>query len=322
MIRPAQHEKTMSVLLEECPHAATRAIGRLAGILRPWALLAITALVAWAPGRAGAEQPRAKPAAKPAAARPGVGVGVKLELEPRAIDVLKAASARLAAARTMRFTAVVSYENPTLLGPPLVYTTRSEVTLQRPNKLRVITSGDGPPSEFYDDGSQLIAFAPAENLVAMAPAPPTVDAALKTAYETAAIYFPFTDVLVSDPYADLADGLKLAFYVGQSQIVGGTTTDMIAFANDAVFVQAWIGADDKLPRRLRAIYAADPAQLRHDLELSDWQLDLDVPADVFGSARAANATRIQFARPDPVLPPGLKPPVAAKPAAAPAAKKQ
>lgn len=315
----------MSSTFAQRPHdLGTRSIGRRV-VRSParlrCALLAITVLAAGAAGRAGAEQRRAKPAAKPAAARPGVGVGVKLELEPRAIDVLKAASAKLAAARTMRFTAVVSYENPTLLGPPLVYTTRSDVTLQRPNKLRVITSGDGPPSEFYDNGSQLIAFAPAENLVAMAPAPPTVDAALKTAYDTAAIYFPFTDVLVSDPYADLADGMKLAFYIGQSQIVGGTTTDMIAFANDDVFVQAWIGADDKLPRRLRAIYAADPAQLRNDLELSDWQLDLDVPADVFGSARAANATRIQFARPDPVLPPGLKPPVAAKPAATPAAKK-
>ena len=62
-------------------------------------------------------------------------------LEPKAVEILKAASARLAAAKSMAFTAVVSYESPSRLGTPLVYTTRSEVTLQRPDKLRVITPG-------------------------------------------------------------------------------------------------------------------------------------------------------------------------------------
>ena len=70
----------------------------------------------------------------------------------------------------MAFTAVVSYESPSRLGPPLVYATKSQVTLQRPDKLQVITLGDGPPSEFYYDGKIMMAFAPAENLVAVADA--------------------------------------------------------------------------------------------------------------------------------------------------------
>ena len=145
---------------------------------------------------------------------------VEMTLEPKAIDILKAASSRLAAARTMGFTAVVSYESPSLLGPPLVYTTESQVTLQRPDKLKVITPYDGPASEFYYDGKTMTAFSPAENLVAVADAPPTIDAALKAAYDSAAIYFPFTDVIVADPYKDIADGLITAFYIGQSRVVG------------------------------------------------------------------------------------------------------
>ena len=195
-------------------------------------------------------------------------------LEPRAIDILKAASARLAAAKSMSFTAVVSYESPSRLGPPLVYATKSEVTLQRPDKLKIITLGDGPPSEFYYDGKTMMAFAPAEDLVAVADAPPTIDAALEAAYDSAAIYFPFTDVMVADPYKDIADGLKTAFYIGQSGIVGGTTTDMVAYVTGNVFVQIWIGADDKLPRRVYAVYLNDRARLRHVLELSNWKLDV------------------------------------------------
>jgi hypothetical protein len=236
---------------------------------------------------------------------PSAAAAAKAEpkLEPKAIDLLKAMSERLAAAHAMTFTAVSTYEGPTRLGPPLAYTTSSEVTLQRPDKLRVITAGDGPASEFYYDGKTMMAFAPAENLVAVADAPPTIDAALKAAYDSAAIYFPFTDVLVADPYKDLADGLKRAFYIGQSHVVGGTTTDMIAIANDQVFAQVWIGADDKLPRMVRAVYLDDPARLRHQVEFSNWKLDGPIPADAFASPRAASATRIQFARPDPKPPP-------------------
>ena len=235
-------------------------------------------------------------------------------LEPKAIDILKAACSRLAAAKSMTFTAVVSYESPSRLGTPLVYTTKSEVTLQRPDKLKVITSGDGPASEFYYDGKVMMAFEPAANLVAVADAPPTIDATLQAAYDSAAIYFPFTDVIVSDPYKDIADGLKLAFYIGQSQIVGGTTTDMIAYANDDVFVQMWVGAEDKLPRRVRAVFRQDAARMRHQVELGNWQLDSTVAAEAFTSAKASSATRIKFGRPDPQLPAGLKPPVQGRPA--------
>jgi hypothetical protein len=94
--------------------------------------------------------------------------------------------------------------------------------------------------------------------------------------------------------------------------VGGTTTDMVAYANDDAFVQIWSGAEDKLPRMLRAVYRNDPARQRHQMELSNWWLDLDVPPDVFGSSRAARAPRIEFERPDPKLPPGLEPPAHAK----------
>ena len=230
-------------------------------------------------------------------------------LEARAIDLLKAMSARLAAAKSMSFTAVATYESPSVHGPALAYTTISEVTMQRPDKLRVITPGDGPASEFYYDGKTMMAYAPAENLVAVAEAPDGIDAALKLAYDSAAIYFPFTDVLVADPYKDIADGLKIAFFIGQSHVVGGTTTNMLAAASKDVFAQIWIGADDNLPRMIRAVYAKDPLELRNQVEFSNWVLDGAIAADAFTSKPAAGAARIQFARPDP------KPPADAAPAA-------
>jgi len=278
-----------------------KSVGR--ALLLTWlVLLLATGAHAQTASQAAKKPAAEKPATPPAAAE------TRPALDPKAIDILKAACGRLAAAHTMAFTAVVGYESPSRLGPPLVYTTKSEVTLQRPDKLRVITLGDGPASEFYYDGKIMMAFAPAENLVAIADAPPTIDAALKAAYDSADIYFPFDDVIVADPYKDLADGMKRAFYIGQSNVFAGATTDMVAYVSHGVFVQAWIGAEDKLPRMLRAIFLDDPLQQRHGLELTDWQLDLAVPADAFGSSKASSATRIKFARPEAKLPPGAQPP--------------
>src|SRR5215467_8712763 len=103
-------------------------------------LLALGVVLA---GSVHAQQPQPVPQAQEPATSQSKEAppAVQFTLEPKAIDLLKAASSRLAAARAMRFTAVVTYESPSRLGTPLVYTTKSEVTLQRPDKLRVITSG-------------------------------------------------------------------------------------------------------------------------------------------------------------------------------------
>jgi hypothetical protein len=213
----------------------------------------------------------------------------------------------------MAFTAVETYESPSRQGHPLVFVNKSEVTLQRPDKLRVITPGDGPASEFYYNGKTMTAFAPAENLIAIADAPPTIDAAMEAAYKLSGTYFPFDDLIVADPYKDMAEGLRLAYYIGQSHIVGDTTTDMVAYIDNGVFIEVWIGVEDKLPRLIHAVYLDDPAQLRHNLLLSDWKLDIPVPADAFAPTNAAGAKPIPFAHPHPKPSPGAQPPAKSKP---------
>jgi hypothetical protein len=255
------------------------------------------------PAQSTAQQPQqGQPVPRPLQPMPIVLLPDKPELEPKAIKILKTASDRLAAARTMTFTAVATYESPARTLQPLAYTTLSEVTLQRPDKLRVITPGDGPPTEFYYDGKVMMAYSPDPSLVAVADAPATIDAMLKVAYDKAAIYFPFEDVIVADPYKDLGPKLKLAFVIGQSRVVGGTTTDIVAIADDNAQAEIWIGAEDKLPRMIRATYFNEPGNFRHVVEFSNWRLDTVIPPGTFASDRAVKAARIKFASPDEKLP--------------------
>jgi hypothetical protein len=252
--------------------------------------LAAAAVPAQAPAPAPQKKaaPAKAPTAAPAPAPP---------LEPRAIEILKASCDRLAVAKSMSFTALGAYEVPGLYGPALVYGRTYEVTLQRPAQLAVITPGDGPRTEFYDDGKVMMSFHPAENLVAVTEAPPTIDAALKKIYEISGTYFPFTDLVVSNPWKDIESGLTAAFYVGESSLLDGTTTDVVAYESYGVFIQTWIGRNDKLPRMARATYHDDPLQLRQAVTYRDWRLDASVPGEAFTSAKAAGADRIAFGHP-------------------------
>lgn len=225
-------------------------------------------------------------------------------LEPKAIDILKATSAKLAAARSMSFDALATYESPARTLQPLAYTVLSQVTLERPDKLRVISPGDGPPTEFYYDGRTITAYSPKEDLAAVEDAPPTIDEMLKMAYQKAAITFPFDDVISSDPFKNLGPSLKLAFFIGQSHVVAGTVTDMVGVANGIAQAEIWIGAEDKLPRMVRVTYFNEPGNYRHVVEFSNWHLDPVIPPGTFTSAAAAKAKRIKFASPDAAL---LKP---------------
>ena len=251
------------------------------------ALCSLSPAMTWAQSSSAAPQPASQ--AKPPE--------VQAVLEPRAIELLKATASKLAQAKSLSFSAIVGYEYPRALGPALLYTVRYNVTLQRPDKLRIIVPGDGPASDYYYDGKQVMAYLPSEDLVAIADAPPTVEGALKQAYERSATYFPFSDLIVADPYAALADGLKLAYVIGESTQVGGVRTQMIGLANDTLFLQVWIGADDKLPRRIRAVYREDPLRLRHEMDLSDWVVDGAVPAGTFTSEKAKQGKPMQFGNP-------------------------
>lgn len=224
----------------------------------------------------------------------------KIDLKVTAL--LHLACDTLSSAQTMAFTAVDTYERAARNGQPLYYAVRSQVTLQRPNKLRVIKLGDGIPDEFYYDGKTMAAYVPSADLVAIADAPPTIDQMLDAAWDIGAIYFPFADVVTSKPCGVFGDATS-AFYVGQSTVVGNTTTDMVAIASDGVQAELWIGATDHLPRMVRVIYTNEPAHAHYQTEYSDWKLGAVPDATAFQSDKLKTAKHISFAPPGSTAPP-------------------
>ncbi len=259
--------------------------------------LAFAASLLAAGASAQAPKPTPAPGKKPAPKSAAAAPRPVPTPETRAVDILKASCAKLAAAGSMSFTALGAYEVPSLWGPPLIYGRIYEVALQRPDKIAVITVGDGPRTEFYDDGKVMMSFHPAENLVAVTDAPKTIDGALEKLFAESGTYFPFTDQIVKDPWGDIASALTGAFYVSESNLVGGVTTDVIAYESNGVFIQMWIGKDDKLPYMSRAMFVDDPLQLRHSVQFTNWKLEPPLGPEKFTTTKAANADKIPFNHP-------------------------
>jgi hypothetical protein len=103
--------------------------------LPPICLTVLLAIGLTPVGQLQAQQPSPAPATTPSPQAPSAP---QPGIEPDAAAILKAMSAKLATAKTISFTAVATYESPAVNGQPLYYTTTSQVTVQRPDKIRVI----------------------------------------------------------------------------------------------------------------------------------------------------------------------------------------
>jgi hypothetical protein len=227
---------------------------------------------------------------------------VQVAVDPKALALIKAMSDKLAAAKSLSVTVHRAFDVLAANGQPVVYMVVSNVVLQRPDKLKVIVPGDGPPSEFYYDGKTMMVLLPDKKLVAVADAPPALDDMFEAAIKKAGLYFPFVDFLAADPNKEITEGLQSAFVIGQSMAVGGTTTDIVALANKNVEAQIWIGATDNLPRLVWLTPTELAGKPRSVMEFSDWKLDVPTtPAD-FTSAAAAEAHKIEMALPTDAAP--------------------
>ena len=215
-------------------------------------------------------------------------------IEQQALDRLKTMSDKLAAAKAFTYHARSTVEQPAKTGQFLTRFIESDVALQRPDKLRVLLTGDLPNFQFFYDGSNATAFDAAKNLYATAKAPATIDAMLPFVMDLAGIDFPAADFLVSDPYAEMTKDLTHAIVVGPAK-VNGIATEHFAFIGPAANWEIWIDAGESaLPRRVAVTYKTVENFPRFHVEFFDWNLKPNTNPGQFVFKRPAGAKQIEF----------------------------
>jgi hypothetical protein len=160
-------------------------------------------------------------------------------IDQNALDQLKRMSVALSAAKAFTFRTSSTVEVPAKTGQFITLFANSEISLQRPNKLRVKVTGEVPNFEFAYDGNNIAAFAPKNNVYSVTKAPETIDAMLPFVEKETGIHFASAYVLYSDPYAVLTKGLISAVVV-DTDTVQGEPCYHLAFRSPGVNWEIWI----------------------------------------------------------------------------------
>ncbi|MGD0231831.1 MAG: DUF2092 domain-containing protein [Syntrophorhabdales bacterium] len=215
-------------------------------------------------------------------------------MEQRALDLLKDMSKTLAAAASFTYRSSSAVEVPAKTGQFITLFAISQVALERPNKLRVSVAGEIPNFEFYYNGTSVAAYASKTNVYSLAGAPGTIDAMLKFVEEKTEIHFPSADVMFSDPYAMMTEGLTSAFIVGPAT-VDGFPCQHLAFMAPGINWEIWIDTGKSpLPRRLVVTYTDVQNYPRFLVEFSDWNLKPRLTPALFAFKKPPNAKQIEF----------------------------
>jgi hypothetical protein len=149
------------------------------------------------------------------------------------------------------------------------------------------------PQNFYFDGKTVTMYAPNEKLYATEAISGNLDQALLQVFQKHGTYFSFADVVASVPQQALAKDVTSAQLVGQST-VDGVSTNHLAFTDPAMEWEIWIGAEDRLPRRLEVTYTSQAHQPTCWVTFSDWKLNPASRADTFEFTPPQGAARIEF----------------------------
>jgi hypothetical protein len=254
--------------------------------------LAVLALPALAGAQATAPKaPRAKATPKPAVASPSP-TPIPKWIEPRADQELKKMSEFLAKLPRFAFEADEVFDEipDGELRQQLSNTRR--VALERPNHAAADVNGDTLARATWYDGKTVTVLDKEHNTYAVLEAPPTIDGTLDMLEDEYGVVMPLKDILFSDPYAVLSEGITYGRYLGLHQ-AAGVACHHLAFSQETIEWQIWIDASDQpVPRKVVITYVNEPGEPQYTAVIRRWRLEGPVPDGLFTFEAPEGALKI------------------------------
>ena len=199
----------------------------------------------------------------------------------------------------LRFRAEITYDELEIRDDEegsdvkLEYGAQLEVTLKRPDALRVSYHGDVMKREFWFDGEKASLLAPDENYYGQIEVSGTVDDALNKIEEKTGYSPPLSDLLYSNPRALLRPLLRSGSYVGLHTVQGTKCHHLLLNQDDADW-QLWIDADRLLPRKIVITYKNLPMAPQFSAIWTDWDFDPHMPDELFSFQPPDGASRVEM----------------------------
>lgn len=214
---------------------------------------------------------------------------------PNADTLLKAMSTRLASAKQYKFT--VSRTMPTKVAQAMNQQTKAnvEISVARPDKLSArITHNGVAVREMFFDGRTFTVVDGVNRFHSQAPLRGSVDAAAGQLEKLFGFRPPLVEFAVTNPYREIKNRVEAISYLGQDTVrQGGRVVQChrIGLRGNRADAELWLGAEDSLPRRLKATRSNSGGKdLLADMNFVAW--DFNPRATAFSYQAPANFEKI------------------------------
>lgn len=168
-----------------------------------------------------------------------------------------------------------------------------DVTVRRPDRLKIDITGDDGQAQIGYDGKTLIIYTPKANKYATMDASGTLETMLRAASERLGMDFPLADLLAENPGKAFLDGVSAGSNVGDATI-GGTPSNHFYFSQPPdLDIELWTEDQRAVPRRIVVTYRSLPNQPQFIAEMSKWQFGINPPDSEFVIKVPEGATKFE-----------------------------
>ena len=214
------------------------------------------------------------------------------DVDPLALDVLRAVAQPVQQAQTFSFKALVEEEELASNGQIVSFFHTVDVTVQRPDKIRLSFKGRGQQVEFYRENGTITMYAPDAKLYTTMPTKgATIDASL-TDLRAKNVDIAIGPFLRSDFYDLVAKAVTTGYVIGRVKVFDKDVHQLAFTAPDADF-QIWVtGEPDARFVRSEVVNKALEGKPRTTIQFLDWDLSPTIPADEFTFTKPSDAIQI------------------------------
>lgn len=173
------------------------------------------------------------------------------------------------------------------------FTNSGGALLSRPDKLRAHRVGGYADVELVFDGQTVSVLGKYRNVYAQFEGPEDVDALIEALRAGHGVALPGADLLLSNAYEVLVDGILEAKHIGRG-VVDGVQCEHLAFRNLDTDWQLWVEVGDQpIPRKLVITSKTLNSAPQYSLQIKDWKTGVTPAADAFTFTPPTGAQRLE-----------------------------
>lgn len=224
-------------------------------------------------------------------------VAKKPQIDPQAETVLRQLSEHLKQAQSAKLRIVDTIDEVQADGRRLQFAHIRDMTIVRPDKLKVDVTGDVTNRTVWMNGKTITVFDKDKNVYAELKDPGTIEQAVDMLQEKYNMSMPGADLLAEDAYKALTSNCDAVSYVGMGY-VGEEKCHHLAFTGKNIDWQLWISAGtEAAPRKMVITYKQLPGAPQYTQQVLRRERGATVDPAVFNPDVPKDAAKIAFQPP-------------------------